>query len=1048
MYKHYEPSDDVFVDREEFIEWMNEALVRCKKKSVVLHLKGIGGIGKSSLLKHWVNTKERTIRVDCLHYSEFYDRLNVLAKGAVLHGVSLQRFDVLWQIRQRFVEGVEPVKEEGREWAKEVVMAIPFIGSLASIASALSAVSKKVIPKLKGKYSTIGKWLQERLGKNHIERLLEILWKEPRHAEFLYLDALLEDINERKDIDTPILFLFDHFEYVDGESAQWRYQGKKITQTELWSIFLSSLMNCVGVMAGRRPAVKREDLELEETELAELDRESCIEMLELQGVTDKDLQDRIVSVSGGNPFVVDAISDMSETGDISVGDIEGLRAETLEEVRLKTWKRLFSQAQDLLSLVDRAGLLPFFNREIMNIVAPEMKTAQWNALLNLSFVIERDDGNFVLHDLAEDLVRTELGNRLQVITEEVAGLLEKVSEENDDYMLLGLSLSVEAVAVPEKALEKLKRFIIRVATLPIYTKMVVLLDTIKINTEVAELFILSQKGWSLMWLGRYANGEQAIRAALENTRELAKNNTGQYLDYLAGAQCFLAVLLSRTERPIEAGIEIREGIENYKKFKEKEKSKGRLMDPWNFRMYEYFLWQFGYMLVNLGHYEEAEERFNEILSLKDSFQKVMIEFEPEIAWLMIALTFQQLARIYGRMGRIAEAEEALRGALDGPLQPHPERIVLWTLHYTLEKSGKAIEAENAVREMLRISRDLYEQDPSVTFAWEHLVEVLVLLAKFLRKIGIYSEAEEALKESLQIAKQHAPSEGPDSDAVVWPFGEFAILLRHLERYEEAEKAHSKELETFRKLSDKYPDNYRPYLIFALNNFAILLRHTDRLAESEDMYQEALANVELESKDSLAGTPKTSVRARILNNYSILLKQTNRFSESEKTLTEALEMKRKLTQEFPENLLFHLELATTLNNMGVLMVETERQMEAENLLRESLKIRRQLVDKSTDYFLLGLPRILNNLGILLRRMDQPAEAEKMYQEALSIREDLMSKEPRVYQQGLVQTLTNFHILSSETGKTTDVEKLSNRLKEIGVEEIPQDEELCEEEEEIS
>ncbi|MHA2210294.1 MAG: hypothetical protein ACXABV_14115, partial [Candidatus Thorarchaeota archaeon] len=78
MYEHYEPSEDVFVDREEFIEWMNEALIRCKKKTVVLHLKGIGGIGKSSLLKHWINTKERTIRLDCEHYSEFYDRVNVL----------------------------------------------------------------------------------------------------------------------------------------------------------------------------------------------------------------------------------------------------------------------------------------------------------------------------------------------------------------------------------------------------------------------------------------------------------------------------------------------------------------------------------------------------------------------------------------------------------------------------------------------------------------------------------------------------------------------------------------------------------------------------------------------------------------------------------------------------------------------------------------------------------------------------------------------------------------------------------------------------------
>ena len=288
MYRHYESSEDVFVDREVQIEWMNEALKRCKKKSVVLHLKGIGGIGKSSLLNHWINTHEKTIRLDCYQYSDFFQRLNVLAKGAVLQGVKLQRFDILWQIRQRFVEGVEPVKEEGRAWAKEVVMAIPFIGSLASIGSAITAVGSKITPKLKGKYGAIGKWLQEQLGKNHIEKLLEILWKEPRRAEFLYLSAFLEDINTRDNPSSPLLFLFDHFEHVDDEKALWKYRKRKINVSELWTIFLSNLSCCVGVLASRKPAVKVKQIEVEETELLELDRDSCFEMLELRDVTDNE----------------------------------------------------------------------------------------------------------------------------------------------------------------------------------------------------------------------------------------------------------------------------------------------------------------------------------------------------------------------------------------------------------------------------------------------------------------------------------------------------------------------------------------------------------------------------------------------------------------------------------------------------------------------------------------------------------------------------------------------------------------------------------------
>ncbi|MFW9800608.1 MAG: hypothetical protein ACFFD9_09240, partial [Candidatus Thorarchaeota archaeon] len=457
MYERFEPSDRVFVDREEYLDWMSKALERCKERSVVLHLRGIGGIGKSSLLDHWKSTIDETIRLDCEQYTEFYDRLNVIAKGAVLLGANLRRFDVLWQIRQRFVEGVEPVKEKGREWAREIVMAIPFIGSLASIGSAISAVGAKVSPKLKGRYGDLGDWLQTRLGKDYIKRLLEILWKEPRHAEFLYVDALLEDLNSRKSSERPIVFLLDHSENVDNERCRWRYGGREITETELWYVFLTSLSNCVGVMASRQalPSKTREELEIEESELTELDRESCIELLEQRRIEDAELQDRIVSVSGGNPFVIGAICDLAESGGLLLSDVEDLRADTLEDVRLKTWRRLFSQAHDLLGLVEKAGLVPFFDRRIMTIIAQDMRTDHWDRLIRLSFVRNRRDGTWVLHDLARELIVAELGQRLQDSTDQVAGLLEKASTDESDYALLGLSLSVQAMAAEWDAAAKL-----------------------------------------------------------------------------------------------------------------------------------------------------------------------------------------------------------------------------------------------------------------------------------------------------------------------------------------------------------------------------------------------------------------------------------------------------------------------------------------------------------------------------------------------------------------------------------------------------------------
>ena len=563
MYRHYETSDDVFVDREEHIEWMNKALERCKNKSVVLHLKGIGGIGKSSLLNHWINTHEKTIRLDCEQYSEFYQRLNILAKGAVLQGIKLERFDILWQIRQRFVEGVEPVKEEGRQWAKEVVMAIPFIGSLASIGSAINAVGAKVTPKLKGKYGTVGKWLQDTLGKNHIEQLLQILWKEPRRAEFLYLEAFLEDVNRREESEMPILFLLDHFEYVDDEKAQWKYRGQKISETQLWTVFLSLLSNCVGVLASRKPAAESKEMQIEETELLELDRESCLEMLELQGVVDEKLQERIVSVSGGNPFVIDSICDMINAGDVSISDIENLRADNLAEVRLKVWRRLFSHAEGLMDIINRAGLVPFFSREIMEMITPAFTFDLWNKMIRLSFVKDMGCGVYVLHDLAEDLVKAELGSRLSQLSNEVAQLLEKGFEVEEDYTLLGLSYAVQAndMDVCENLMYKWADF----SWDAMFREGLQMLDVFNPQNEIAYAIASVGRGWFLSFQNRIAEGEDAVQASLESFRTMNGITDIQRNRFVAITMMYLGVLKHRSGKYDDAEEMLQGALELYQK---------------------------------------------------------------------------------------------------------------------------------------------------------------------------------------------------------------------------------------------------------------------------------------------------------------------------------------------------------------------------------------------------------------------------------------------------------------------------------------------------
>ena len=94
LYDKFEATERIFVDREEYLQWMDEAQKRCMQKSVVMNLRGIGGIGKSSLLDYWTRNLQNIIRLNCDQYPEFYTRLNIIAKSASQLGIKLNRFDI------------------------------------------------------------------------------------------------------------------------------------------------------------------------------------------------------------------------------------------------------------------------------------------------------------------------------------------------------------------------------------------------------------------------------------------------------------------------------------------------------------------------------------------------------------------------------------------------------------------------------------------------------------------------------------------------------------------------------------------------------------------------------------------------------------------------------------------------------------------------------------------------------------------------------------------------------------------------------------------
>jgi len=1027
LYEHFEPAEKVFVDREEYIDWMERALERCKEKTVVLHLRGIGGIGKSSLIDYWRRSVETSLRLDCEQYPEFYSRLDVLARAAVRLGIHLRRFDILWHIRKRFVEGVEPAKESGREWAKEVLVAIPFIGSLASIGSAISAVGQKVAPKIKAKYGDVGEWLQSRLGKDYIGRLLEILWKEPRHAEFIYFDALLEDLNNRKRRDDPLLVLLDHFEFVDNEQKRWKYRKKKISEAELWGVFLSSLSCSVGVMASRHAAPKGtlKEFDFEEQELAELNQASTIELLEEHGVNDRNLQNAITSVSSGNPFVIEAICDIIETSDVSVKDIEDLRAGTLSEVRLKVWRRLFSHTEGLLNMINRAGVVPYFNQEIMSIIAPEMTSDSWDRFLKLSFLKERDDKNFILHELAQDMVIAELGRNLKNVALEVGGLLEEASKEKSDYTLRGLGLSARALIEEPEVLKETDIIIVSLLWEYDTTNAMRLLDAFRVESDEGRIVKETQRSYIFSMLNRPVDADESSQTALMIANKLAEEGPIQKKLYLGRAFWFRAVFFYANEQYYDTEDAFRKVLEIVRETDPIDEFEAFMKDD----LLVTTLHRLGQVLGSLYRLEEAEELIREVLTfLKEKPVESNKGLQNRRETILRHAQYS-LAIILNITGRFSEAQEVLREILETSKEKAMITMTNHLLRYIILFQNKHEESYELDKENVKEIEKLVKEMPDFQYGLENALSHYVLPNTLT---GRYIKAERILEEIIPIFKKRVEEGKPFEMMLARILRESGVIFSLTGRLAEAEESNLESVNLLRNLAKKYPDRYGYRLAASLNNLGIVHSNMNEMESAEELLQEAYSIAKEMGTKYPDAVFIVDTYAAITNNVGYHFKKTNRLEEAEKYLREACEIGEKYSTISPD--LFRPHFATFLNNLGVLLCETDRLSEAELLFQDALKIRRSFVERSPNFFLPRVASVLNNLGILYNNTDRSSLAEKVYTEALEIIEEHASKEPRVHKKDLIGVLGNALILYQRTNDFSGIDRIIACLKKNGVEEF--------------
>jgi len=399
----------------------------------------------------------------------------------------------------------------------------------------------------------------------------------------------------------------------------------------------------------------------------------------------------------------------------------------------------------------------------------------------------------------------------------------------------------------------------------------------------------------------------------------------------------------------------------------------------------------------LGLCFKAKQQFKEAES---SWKRALAILEKAEA-LEAALTLDDLAGMYGDMGRYKEAELLYKRELaiyEKEIEPEnsilakPINSLALTYYYT----GRYGEAELLYKRALKIyEKALGPEHPSVATLFFNL-------ASLYHKTGRYEEAEPLYKRSLKIFEK-VP--GPKHPNFAPTLNNLAELYRETGRYAEAEPLYKRALETYKKALG--PEH--PYVALSFNNLAELYRETSRYTEAELLFKHALKVGEK------ALGPEHPDVGKSLNNLALLYDDTGRYAEAEPLYKRALKIHEKALG--PE----HPDVGKSLNNLGVFFTKTGRYAEAEPLFNRSLEIREKaLGPKHSD-----VAESLNNLAELYRNTSRYPEAEPLYKRALKIYEKAFGPEhPNV-----APLLNNLALVYQNKGRYAEAELLFKRALKI-------------------
>ncbi len=220
-----------------------------------------------------------------------------------------------------------------------------------------------------------------------------------------------------------------------------------------------------------------------------------------------------------------------------------------------------------------------------------------------------------------------------------------------------------------------------------------------------------------------------------------------------------------------------------------------------------------------------------------------------------------------------------------------------------------------------------------------------------------------------------------------------LIMRHQGRLPEAEKAHKRALEAFRKLAGEDPERYAPDLVLALCNLGCLLCEQSKVEDSLGAFEEALAICR--TKGDKNSETWLDITAMALHNMGNTLREKGNLPEAIKTTEEAIRIRRDLSVRTPGK--YEQGLALSLRFAGKLFTLESRTREGRRregriALEEALTILRCLAKKNPEAHMLQLAYVLCDLCFLERLDGRVKVAAGHYAEARAICARLDAQSP--------------------------------------------------------